>query len=128
MSACNENRSDVVREISQMLLSLDPEAVKQTVTDFGGITTDDNHRCTENFELTRPFENFEQFATSYMISLATKNDCYLAFIECLVKADVELKACIEKSGKDADKVKRCIDQYAEALKKCIEEFEKCKKK
>ena len=128
MSACNGNGSGVIREISQMLVSLDPETVKQTVNDLGDTETDSDHPCIENFKLAGPFENFEQFAMSYMISLATKNDCYLAFIDCLIKADRELRACIEKFKNDADKVKQCVDQYAEALKKCIEEFEKCKKK
>ncbi len=126
MSTCNGNSSDIVREISKMLASLDPAAVRQSVDE---LSMDRPDECSEKPPTRRlSAENFEHFAISYMVSLAAKDECYLAFAACFTKADRELNDCIEKSAGDADKIKRCVDQYADTLKKCIEEFEKCKKK
>ena len=130
MSTCNENSSEIVREISRMLASLDPATVRQTVDELGlNTTTNDTGRCPDSAkERSLSFENFEQFAISYMVSLAAKDECYLAFAACFTKADRMLQECLKKGAGDVDKVKRCVDQYAETMKKCIEEFEKCKKK
>ena len=129
MSACNGNNSDIVREISKMLASLDPDAVRQTVDELDRSMPDETHSCVENAdERALPFEDYERFAISYMVSLAAKDDCYLAFAACFRKADRVLAECLKKGTGDADKIKRCLDQYADSLKKCIEEFEKCKKK
>ncbi len=129
MSACNGNNSDIVREIIKMLASLDPDAVRQTVNELDTVIPDETHSCIEHAkEKALPSENFEQLAISYIVSLAAKDERYLAFAACFRKADRVLAECLKKGTGDADKIKRCLDQYADSLKKCIDEFEKCKKK
>ncbi len=127
MSTTNSMCDDqLVREISQVLVNKSPEAFFETIADKNAMGAGDKE-CDEMNGGIFSDAGFEDFTHTYLVADAVKKDCYLAYLDCVKKANKALGECSKKAKNDLDKLKACVDQHAASLKACIDTFEKCKK-
>ncbi len=129
MHISNDQNSRVVHEISKILVTLDPNAVLESMTEFGLDLPRSQNPCIECAGISAPSdERFNQFVFSSLTETVLKNDCHVIFFKCINSANKKFDECLKAAGKDTDKIRKCLDQHAIDLKNCIHKFEDCKKK